>query len=497
MILSPSDNLTEEQVDSGLKYVVKDGLLAEAMAVLTGGAFLTAMAVRFGATNFQIGLLAAIPTLANLFQLLSVYLVQKYQNRRAITVFSSIIARLSLFLVSFLPFIFPPAIALIILILLLLFHHTLGSISGTSWNSWMKDLIPEKRLGSFFSRRSRLIQTLSITLCFSVGFLLDYVRKHHPDQEINMFSVMFFVGGAFGLIGVYMLIRTPEPKVQIEQKNFFKLFQTPFQNTNFRNLMIFHACWSFAINLAAPFFTVYMLKMLNFPISSIIAFAQLSQISNIFFIKLWGKYSDKYSNKSILQICAPIYLCCILAWTFTTMPQKHEFTVPLLILIHIFSGMSVSGINLALGNIGLKLAPKGNAIIYISARSLLIAFVAGMAPLAGGLFADFFAARQLSWNLNWKGPNGELTFHTLDLQAWDFFFVLAVIFGLFALYRLTFVKEEGEVQEKLLRNEIMDELVRGFKSYSTIAGLRSIVTLPASLFMSNREKLRPQPEGKG
>ena len=80
---------------------------------------------------------------------------------------------------------------------------------------------------------------------------------------------------------------------------------------------------------------------------------------------------DKYSNKSVLQICAPIYLLCILAWTFTTMPDKHPFTIPLLVIIHIFSGISVSGVNLALSNIGLKLAPKGDGVYYISAKSIL------------------------------------------------------------------------------------------------------------------------------
>jgi hypothetical protein len=36
------DNLTEAQVQSGLSYVIKDGVASQAMGILTGGAFLVA-----------------------------------------------------------------------------------------------------------------------------------------------------------------------------------------------------------------------------------------------------------------------------------------------------------------------------------------------------------------------------------------------------------------------------------------------------------------------
>src|SRR5690349_11694484 len=100
-----SENLTDSQVESGLKMVIKDGLATEAMVNLAGGAFLIAFAVHMGATNFQLGLLAALPMIANVFQMVSIWLVQRYNNRRAIAVITSIFARTPLFIIGFLPFI--------------------------------------------------------------------------------------------------------------------------------------------------------------------------------------------------------------------------------------------------------------------------------------------------------------------------------------------------------------------------------------------------------
>src|SRR5687768_11708874 len=101
-----SAHLNPLQVQTGLKYIVKDGVASEVMTNLTGGTFLIAMALHLGASNFQIGLLAALPLLTNVFQLISVYLVKRFQNRRAIAVITSFIARIALLIIGLIPFIF-------------------------------------------------------------------------------------------------------------------------------------------------------------------------------------------------------------------------------------------------------------------------------------------------------------------------------------------------------------------------------------------------------
>src|SRR5687768_964547 len=106
MNFKTSEHLNPLQVQSGLKYIVKEGLAAEVMVSLTGGTFLIAMALHLGASNFQIGLLASLPLLTNVFQLISVYLVKRFENRRAIVVITSFVARTSLVIIGVMPFLF-------------------------------------------------------------------------------------------------------------------------------------------------------------------------------------------------------------------------------------------------------------------------------------------------------------------------------------------------------------------------------------------------------
>jgi MFS family permease len=263
-------------------------------------------------------------------------------------------------------------------------------------------------------------------------------------------------------MGIYFLSRTPEPKSHLQKENIFKLIRKPLKDRNFRKFLVFNSFWAFSLNLATPFFTIYLMKTIQLPLAYIIGLGTLNQVCGILFIKLWGKYSDMYSNKTILRICAPIYIACIFAWTFTTMPAAHFLTMPLLIVIHMFMGISMAGINLSLSNIGIKLAPKGEAVVYISARTMITSIFPAAAPIVGGLMADFFATHQLSWNLAWKSPEGISMLPVFELQAWDFFFVIAGVLAVFSLRKLKYVVEQGEVEKQVVFNDMFASAKKTF-----------------------------------
>ena len=83
MRFTVKDTLTQDEIQSGLKTAIKDGMASTSMATLTGGAFMVAFALKLGASNLLIGLLAAIPPLVQLIQIPSIYLVENLRNRRA------------------------------------------------------------------------------------------------------------------------------------------------------------------------------------------------------------------------------------------------------------------------------------------------------------------------------------------------------------------------------------------------------------------------------
>jgi len=447
MNLKPVKSLSEAQLKSGLKLVVADGLSAEAMVVFTSGTFLTAMAIHMGASNFQLGVLAALPTFTTIFQLFSIWLVQKFKNRKAITAFCNFMARVPLIAIGVLPFLFTAETSIEILIVMLFLQHIFGDIAGASWNAWMKDMIPGSKLGSFFSHRSRMAQTLNVTLSLATALGLDYIKKHYPSSEIMIYHLLFLAGGMLGMISVILLLRTPEPQASRIDGNMLSLFARPLKNKNFRNLLMFNSFWSFALNLAAPFFAVFMMKTMRLPVAYIIGLGIISQLSSIVSIKIWDRYSDRFSNKNIVAFCAPLYIACILAFAFAATPGNIQTMLALLVAIHVISGLATAGINLALSNIGIKLAPNDEAIAYITAKNMFVAMSSTLAPVIGGLMADFFVSHPFDCNLHLDFI-GMPNIHLLTLQGWNYFFIIGGVLALISLKLLQQVNEKGEIRNR-------------------------------------------------
>ncbi|HEU4552512.1 MAG TPA: MFS transporter [Chitinophaga sp.] len=471
MYLRPKETLTDQEVQRGLQLVIGDGLAAEAMTTFTGGAFLVAMALLLGATNFQIGLLAGIPTFTNLFQLLSIWLVRRYNNRRAIAVLCSVLARFPLLIVGTLVLVFATDMSINVIIFFLVFYYFFGSVAGPSWNSWIKDLVPEASMGAYFSRRSSYTQTLNVVLSFSVALAVDYIKKHYPAYELFTYAILFIAGGTIGIIGAFILSMAPERQSFLARENIFRLLKRPLQDSNFRSLLIFNSAWVFALNIATPFFTVFMLKGLGLSLSYIIALSILSQLSSILTIRVWGLFADRYSNKTIIFISAPLYILTIFAWCFVGIYTRQYANLILLAIIHIFTGISTAGVNLSLTNIGLKLAPSEDAVVYLSTKNIITAFFSSIAPLIGGSLADFFTKRHLVVDATWVGPHKQKTLHLVALHDWNFLFLIGALLAILALELLNLVREKGEVDKNVVVRIMRSSIKSNLKDYFLIGNL--------------------------
>ena len=496
--LRPSPELTPDEVERGLSNIIFDGLTTHAFVTLTSGIFLIAFALELGASNIVIGLLAAIPPLAELVQIPAVGLIEKVRNRRLVTVITSLASRGLWILVALIPFLLSPQAGIACLVLLLIVYSCISSVKHCGWKSWMRDLIPEQILGMYFSRRMALSFAVAIVLSLGAGYFLDWWQNGGGGTAITGYALIFLAGSLIGLAGTYFLVRTPEPLMIIRHDVPLRRRLTAwYADVNFRNLIIFLALWSFAVNLAAPFLTVYLLKRLSLDITTIIILSIVSQLTSILSFPLWGSIADRFSNKSVLKVAGPLFVLCFLALTFTNFPEPHLMTMPLLVLIHIVMGMSTAGVTLAAGNIGLKLAPKGSATSYLAGISIFTALAAGIAPIIGGYFVDHLAECELAWNLSWKSPGFQVTIPTLQLQHWDFFFVLAFVLGLYSIHRLSYVVEEGEIDEPIF----IDSLIaygKDMRNFSTAGGIRNIMRFPVNGMdiQSDNNALRCRPDLK-
>jgi MFS family permease len=182
------------------------------------------------------------------------------------------------------------------------------------------------------------------------------------------------------------------------------LIGLPLRDPGFRPLLGFIAFWNCAINLATPFFVVFMLERLLLPMRAITAFIVLQQLTSVLSVRIWGIQSDRFSNKAVLLTTVPLAITAVTAWSFTTLPKQYVLTIPLLTAIQVGIGLSLSAIPLAITNLALKRSPPGLTHAYMMVADLFGAPSGALAPLIGGWLMDLFAAHHLALTFQWSGP---------------------------------------------------------------------------------------------
>jgi MFS family permease len=259
----------------------------------------------------------------------------------------------------------------------------------------------------------------------------------------------------------------------------------PLKDGNFRNLLFFNSLWAFALNLATPFFTVYMMNNFHLPLSYIIGFGILSQLAGIVAVRMWGKYSDRFSNKTVIRIAAPIYIGTIIAWSFVGLSGNFILSMIFIGIINVATGIGSSGVNLAITNIGMKLSPKNEAIVYLSARNMIVAFVSALGPLTGGLLAEYFIQEGYVWTLKLGQHLGPF----LYLHDFGFLFVIGGLFAFVALRTIRYVTEEGEVDKNVAVGELRVVFRKKLKAGFTKEAVLSFLCSPFSYPMLWKRKI--------
>jgi MFS family permease len=483
--LSPKPTISDQEVTTGLRWLTREGMASMGFNSITTSGILAAFALVLGANNFQIGILAAIPFITQPLQIPAILLVERLRRRKAIAVFSWLLAQLLWFPIALIPIFagVPSGRAISLLLGLMTVRGLLTAITNCGWNSWIRDLVPQQVLGRFFSRRLALATSVGVVFGLGAAFFLDYWRGHVPSENaVFGYTYVLLFGALFlGLASPLFMSLMPEPLMQLvpgPRPSLRQTLTTPLRDRNFRRLIQFLLFWGFASNLAIPFFAVYMLQRLGLSLSLVIALSVLSQLTNIMFLHVWGALADRFGNKVILSLCASLYLLIILGWTFTTMPERYFLTMPLLAILHIFAGIAAAGVTLTVGTIGLKLAPQGQATPYLAGASLATSMGAGLGPLLGGLLADHFSLRQLNLTFTWIDPVRSIQLPALSIIGLDFLFGIAFILGLMALSFLTIIREEGEAGREVVLQSLLAPMRQFSRPMSSVSGLGFLGNFP-------------------
>jgi MFS family permease len=487
--LRPVPVVSAEALEAGQRALVWDAAWASVTGAWSGGVVLVAFALSLGADPMAIGLLAAIPFAAQAAQLPTIYLVERWRQRKLIGIVALAVARVIIILLALLPFIAAADLRVPLLVTAHLLIGVLGSVAACAINSWFHQLLPAASLGRFFGKRLLVASALSCGGTLAAGLFVD----NPPGGRAEMAYAMVFVGaGLAGLASCVFLARTPEPTMPAggPPLPMIEMLREPLRDVNFRRLLVMLGGWNLASNLAAPFLTVYLIRQLGFGLSTVTALWVSSQLANAAALYLWGRLSDRLSNKAILAVALPVYFACMLGLVFVGAGASGNTQLVMLYGLHIAMGVASGGIGLATGNIGLKLAPQGRGTSYLAAIGTVSAVLGGIAPILGGAIAQWLSSSQLSVVVRWVSPALSQEVSVLSFAHWEFLFALSALLGILVLRALWRVQEGSDISERVVIQELALEAVRTVNQLSSIGGLIGSVFSFARISQWRRESWR-------
>jgi MFS family permease len=137
----------------------------------------------------------------------------------------------------------------------------------------------------------------------------------------------------------------------------------------------------FAVAVASPFFTVYMLRDLHFSYLQFMANTATTVLFQFLTLARWGRISDAFGNRLILATCACIIPFLPILWTLST-----NFWY--LVALQALSGLSWAGFSLSAGNFLYDLVAREKRATYMAVHNV----IASTGIFAGALLGGYLGA---------------------------------------------------------------------------------------------------------
>jgi MFS family permease len=429
LLTNPRLKLSKPETRSTLRALTLEGVSGTLFYSIIGGALLSNFLLDLGAGPVEIGMLASIPQVVNLLQPFGAYLAGQMQSRYRYSICIFGPSRL-LWLILVLAIWFGGSshIAghqLVQLTLTIIWvTQLLESFGRASWLSWMAALVPRRLRGRYFGFRNSAV---SLTNLIGVPLLALAVSKW-PGGRLQGYSAILVLGIVIGITSLVcqFFMSDVNPKLlhvmhsDTAERSPTRTIFSFLKDANFLKFLLYSGLWSFAVNVSAPFFNLYLLDNLSIDVSVVTLYNSLGAGANLLMLVFWGKLADRVGNRPIMVLVGILVALTPLLWL-------EAGTAPIFLwvwfpLLHIIAGGTWAAIELCSNNLLMGVVPLLHQSIYFAIAAAVGGVTGAIGITAGGFLATL-----------------------TNLGGLSAVFALSAVLRLAALLPLVFVHEQRSV----------------------------------------------------
>jgi MFS family permease len=423
---NPPFKIAKAQIRTSMRALTLESAFATVFYSIIGGALLSNFLLELGASAVEIGMLASIPQLTNLLQPLGAYLGDRVKSRNwySLLIFGTsrllwLIILPGIWLVSSSHM---AAHQLVLLTLLIIWvTNIMEALGRASFFSWLAVLVPERLRGRYFGFRNSVVNLTNL-----IGVpLLGLAVSKWPGGSLSGYSVILVLGIVLGIISLVFHFFMTDVNPQLlhaadsdtDQGASGGAVFSFLKNANFLRFLLYSGLWSFAVNVSAPFFNLYLLGDLKLDVSVVTIYGSLGAGANLLMLVFWGKLADRIGNRPLMIIVGILVALTPLLWL-----EAGTTAIFLWVwfpLLHLVGGATWAAIDLCSGNLMMSVTPLRNQSLYFAIAAAVPGVTGAMGITAGGFLATV------------TGLGGLPTV-----------FALSAVLRLFALLPLVFVHEQ-------------------------------------------------------
>jgi len=183
------------------------------------------------------------------------------------------------------------------------------------------------------------------------------------------------------MASTFSFSRIPEPpagvpdRLRRRTRNVVELLR---RNPAFAWLAASSFVWGFSLNVASPFFNVYLVAGLRGTATNVGIATGVTALTGLAGQALFGSLSDRRGNRAVLVLTGALIPILPILWVFAQAPY-HVY------LINTASGVLWAGYNLASFNILLELSPLEEREASVALYQSAVAASAVLGPIVGGI----------------------------------------------------------------------------------------------------------------
>lgn len=415
---------------NSLRNATADVAFATAFGTLISGSYIVGFIQHLGGSDVWIGLVTAIPALAGLLQIPGAAFGKSHESFKKFVQWGGGLWRLfhvPLIILALLPI--PNELKLFLILVFVGLAGIATQFVSPTYNEWIGNLVPDRSRGWYFSQRTLVSATVGMIVGMIGAWILDQFKG--TEYESQGFAFVFSLGIICALMSWIYFQKMSDLKRENVQKADLKsigqVVKEPFQDKNFRKVMLFVGIFWIGASFPGNLFSAYALESLKMDFTVLQLTSVTHTLGTILTVKLWGWLADKYGNKPVLLLLLIGVSFTPIMWISTSPDLPAWQNAAILIGFHIFPGIFWSGIGVTTMNLYLATSTSEQRGNYLASALTVQAIVSFIAPIAGSSLMALLRAP--------LGP----------VDAYKWVFIVSMVGRAMAAVALIPVREHGAI----------------------------------------------------